>query len=295
MSLTQFVALPEVKQRLAQEFQRPLLECRNSIRVPPRTKSYSLVGTAFDYLLRFWLKWLNPTAEVKPWVAETAVKLLTGFGNIWKLPESAPEYAYLLEESGLNVSTAIKKIAVNALRDAKQTYSMYLKTGDMTDEVIRAAVHLAQLDPIYRAQYIDPNLGNVEPLVLEELKELFSLLEPNTFKASDFCALNPTFGEASLEVGGADADIIIDGTLIDVKTTKSGKINTRRFHQLVGYYLLTQIGGINGDHSIEIDQLGIYYSRYGELPTFPIASLLSPRFPELVKWFRSKMRQTYKE
>jgi hypothetical protein len=295
MSLTQFVSLPAVKQRLAQEFQQPLVRCRNPIRVPPRTKSYSLVGTSFDYLLRFWLKWLNPTAEAKPWVAEAAVNLLTGCKNIWELPESAPENAHLLEKSGPDVPTAIKKTAVSILRNAKQTYSMYLKTGDMTDEVIRAAIHLAQLDPIYRALYIDSNLGNVEPLVLEEVKELFSFVEPDIFEAIDFCALNPTFGEASLEVGGADADMVIDGTLIDIKTTKSGKMDTSQFHQLVGYYLLAQIGGINGDSRIEINQLGIYYSRYGELLTFPIAPPLSPRFPELVKWFRNKMRQTYNE
>jgi hypothetical protein len=166
-------------------------------------------------------------------------------------------------------------------------------TGDMTDEVIRAAVCLAQLDPIYRAGYVDPNLGSVEQPVIDELRELFSLVDPSVFKVKTFCALNPTFGEASLLVGGADADIVIDDALIDIKTTKSGKLDIEQFHQLVGYYLLTQIGGVNGNRNIQIHRLGVYYSRYGELLTFPAALLVTERFPQLVRWFKNKAIEIY--
>ncbi len=286
MSLTAFVALPEVKQRLIQEFQTPLLGCRGPLRVPPRSKSYSLIGTAFDYLLRFWLLTINPTAEVKPWVAGSAVKLLSGM-------ELLTKSGAVVEVSGLDVSPSAKRAAVRILKESKQIYETYLKNGNMTDEVVRAAVHLAQLDPIYRAGYVDPNLGTVEQVVIDELKELFSFVEPNVFRAKEFCALNPVFGEASVEVGGADADMVVDDMLIDVKTTKSGKLDVSQFHQLVGYYILTQIGGVNGNRSRQINQLAVYYSRYGELLTFPVIVLLNARFPQLVKWLRDKMKKTY--
>ena len=282
MSLTAFVALPEVKQRLTQEFKMPLLECHGSLRVPPRSKSYSLVGTAFDYLLRFWLKRTNPTAQVKRWVAESAIQLLIEPGAVLEVPRLA-------------VSASIKRTAVGILGDAKQLYATYLKDGNMTDAVIRASVHLAQLDPIYRAGYIDPNLGIVEQVVIDELKELFSLVEPDVFRANEFCALNPTFGETSIDIGGADADMVIDDMLIDIKTTKLGKMDKSQFHQLLGYYMLTQIGGINGNRSIEINRLGIYYSRYGELLTFPVAPFLTSTFPSLVSWFKKKMKEEYGE
>lgn len=47
----------------------------------------------------------------------------------------------------------------------------------------------AQLDPIYGAGYVDPNLGSVEQPVIDELRELFSLVDPSVFKVRTFCAL----------------------------------------------------------------------------------------------------------
>lgn len=46
--------------------------------------------------------------------------------------------------------------------------------------------------------------------------------------------LNPTFGEASALVGGADADFVIDHTLVDIKTTKYPELKREIPHQLVG-------------------------------------------------------------
>jgi hypothetical protein len=101
MSLTDFVSFPEVKQRLTQEFKMPSMECRGPLRVSSRTKSYGLVGTVFDYLLRFWLRRVNPTAEVKTWVAETAVELL---------------------HYGLDISPSVRHTAKRVFREAKETY-----------------------------------------------------------------------------------------------------------------------------------------------------------------------------
>jgi len=282
MSLLQFVRLPEVKQRLLEEFKQPLVECRNPIQVLPKSKNSSLVGTAFDYLLRFWLKRLNPMAEVRTWVAEDAVALLTGRGNA-------------LAGSEFDVPMTVKKTARTILKQAKQTYRNYLSDGSMTDEVIRTTVHLGQLDPAYRAGKVDRNLGNVEQVVIDELRELFSLVESGIFEATHFCALNPDFGEASLEVGGADADIVIDDTLIDIKTKQSGRMTAGSFRQLMGYYMLAQIGGINGNRTLEINRLGIYFARYGELLTFPVPKPRISSLPALVNWFRKKMKEVYGE
>jgi hypothetical protein len=274
MSLTSFVSLPEIKERLNKEYDLPAMKCDCQLRVQPRTKKYSLVGTAFDYLIRFWIKKNNPQAEVKSWVAETAVEIT--------LPM-------------LDVPASMTKTAKRILREAKQTYTRYLETGDVTDEVIRATVHLAQLDPIYRALYVDPNLGTVEQPIIDELKELLSLADPKYFLAKKYCALNPTFGDASSLVGGADADLIIDDVLIDIKTTQSGKLDIGQFHQLIGYYILNHIGKINGKHNIIINRLGVYYSRYGELLTFPSAALMNARFPQLVEWFKKKAEEAFAE
>ena len=52
--------------------------------------------------------------------------------------------------------------------------------------------------------------------------------------------LNPVFKEASLLVGGADADLISGDTLVDFKTTKSNSMATGNLDELFGYYLLAR-------------------------------------------------------
>ena len=62
-------------------------------------------------------------------------------------------------------------------------------------------------------------------------------------------------------VGGADADLIIDRILIDIKTTKSNSFTQDMYNQLLGYYALSTFRkDLDG-----ITELGIYFSRYGVL------------------------------
>ena len=81
--------------------------------------------------------------------------------------------------------------------------------------------------------------------------------------------------------------------MVDIKTTKSARFTRDQFNQLVGYYVLHDIGGNDGDRDITITSLGVYYSRYGELRTFPVASLIGNGYSSFVKWFRMKMKETY--
>jgi len=278
----------------------PSLKAPDDIRVDPKTKSYGLIGTAFDYLFRFNLKRLNPTALTKRWVAEIALNLLPQDYDAEELKAESKSTGIpievLKELVGLKIKNQPKSLREKVERlitEANQVYSEYIQSGIMSDDVIRATVHLAQIDPIYRAGYIDPNLGEVDDLVIQEMRELIEIVNDDTFIAKDRCLLNPTFGDASLEVGGADADFIIDGCMVDIKTTKSARFTRDQFNQLMGYYILHDIGGIDGDRNITITSLGVYYSRYGELCTFPVAPLIGKEYSSFVKWFRKKMKETY--
>lgn len=300
MSLIRFVGLPEIRQRLEEQFVMPPLKTPDNIKVEPKTKSYGLIGTAFDYLFRFRLKRLNPTASTKRWVAEIALNLLPQDYDNEELKAESKSTGIPIEVLRDIVGLDMKKQhgslgekVGRLITEAKQLYSAYIQSGIMSDDIIRATVHLAQIDPIYRAGYVDPNLGKVDDLVIKELCELIEIVNDDAFIAKDHCLLNPTFGEASREVGGADADFIIDGCMVDIKTTKSAKFTRDQFNQLVGYYILHDIGGIDGDRNITITSLGIYYSRYGELCTFPVAPPFGKGYSSFVKWFRKKMKETY--
>ena len=77
MSLTTFVELPDVKQFLRETVTKPLFQVpRAEIKAPPLSESYDWIGTAFDYLLRFYIEKLNPFANKQTWVAEDSLAIL---------------------------------------------------------------------------------------------------------------------------------------------------------------------------------------------------------------------------
>lgn len=79
--------------------------------------------------------------------------------------------------------------------------------------------------------------------------------------------LNPTFA-GSRDVGGADADLIVDRCLIDVKTTTKPRLEARTLYQLLGYVLLDY------DGRYDVDSVGIYLARQGILVRWPLEDLL---------------------
>jgi len=264
----------DVKKRFLEEFPTPKLKLEGKILAPPYTNHYSLVGTAFDYLMRFYLKKLNPNAVTQKWVAEAAVSIAEKAFNIVQ---------------GVTLTDKVNSI----IAEAKNNYKDYLKTGKMDEALMRSAVKLAQVDAIYRAKYVDENMGLVEDKDIEDLKKLISLVDPKLFKAKSVCMLNPTFGEASCLVGGADADLIIDNRLVDIKTTKELKLERKDLNQIIGYYILYKINGIdNAPTTIDIDRIGIYSSRYGQLFTLPIKEIIDEKnLPKFIKWFKERASQ----
>jgi len=74
MSLTSFLERKDVRERFRQEFDMPRMKTKRELLAPPLSNRYSLVGTAFDYLARFYVKRLNPDAITKAWIAERAIR-----------------------------------------------------------------------------------------------------------------------------------------------------------------------------------------------------------------------------
>jgi len=283
MSLTKFLQNRDVKQRFRQEFVMPKMAVTQEILAPPLSTRYSLIGTAFDYLLRFYLKWLNPDAVTSQWVAEHASDyLLFIVGRSSKI-----DY---FEEIEL-----IREKAQWIIKQAKADYEDYLSSGQITDQLIESALRLAQLDPIVRAGVVDENLGNVYKEDVDDLRQLISLVEPRLFKASRLCLLNPTFGEASQLVGGADADLMIDDAIIDIKTTKNLRLQRDHFNQLIGYFVLHEIAGVGGlIPKPVITKVGIYFSRFGYLHMIDVSSVIHPEtFSGFVEWFIARAKQEY--
>lgn len=270
MSLTSLINQPDVRAQLKQEFPKPKFTMKRQLLAPPRSQNYGLVGTAFDYLLRFYVKQMNPQAIERGWVAENSVRLLKQSGT------------HRLYEQGYLIIT-----------QAKEEYAKFLETQQLTDELLKSSLLLAKLDVFFRVGKIDENLQDIDEKDVEDLRSLISLVDANLFKSSGVVVLNPIFGLASHRIGGADADLLIDDLLIDIKTKKELTLERVDFNQLLGYYTLYKIDGIDGTpphHPVR--RLGIYFSRYAYLHVIPVEEVIDEsRFSQFLGWFEERVNK----
>jgi hypothetical protein len=275
----------EVRDGLRSRVIKPRLSLE-TLRAPPLTKNYQIVGTAFDYLLRFFLQRLNPDAQSRSWVAEGAVDLIaedyflnsntTHFGTT-KLPKRVRHH---------------QKLASNYLKQCMVEYRVYLKSGVVTDKLLASTLRLACLDVALRAgaERIDWRALRYPCLAdCADLRALLTLVDETSFRTTCACLLNPFFGAGEL-VGGADADLLLDDCLIEIKTTKNPYLDVRDFWQLVGYYLLNDLGGMccatRRAKFYTVNYLAIYYSRFGVLWKIPVADIFpAGSIKETAKWF----------
>lgn len=69
MSLTSFLDLPEVVAKVKPLRPKPPRKIDAPLRAQPRSNRYTMIGTAFDYLLRFELQRRAPHAVVSRWIS----------------------------------------------------------------------------------------------------------------------------------------------------------------------------------------------------------------------------------
>ena len=267
MSLSSFLQRSDVRTKFKQEFPKPELGQNREILAPLVSKNPRLIGTAFDYLMRFHAKYVNPQAIEQEWIAEKSLRILRqpGFKRLY-------EQGYLI------------------LTQAKENYLEFLKTGQATEALIQSALGLAKLDVVYRSRKNTENLQQVDEEDVEDLKNLIALIEREKFKSSGVVVLNPTFDSALKLVGAADGDLILDDLLIDIKTFSKFKLERDDFNQLIGYYSLVRLGSIDGaPPQHEIKRLGIYFSRHAYLHVIPVEEVIDEqRFPQFIEWLQKR-------
>jgi hypothetical protein len=280
MSVTTFIKLPETNAFLSQRFHLPRFSLTPNLpMIPPRTKHYSLIGTSFDYLLRFVLKHTYPQAKTQSFVAENVSDGLTVFDR----DVVSVNYigASLILKYG--ESTTIK--VCDTVQASLKIYESYLENGQLSNEVLRASILLAQTDYFFRSGMLFEPYGEVDDQDISDLRSLYTAVPFDTLTPKALCLLNPTFG-ASGRIGGADVDLVIDTAMIDIKTVQALKITRDQLNQLIVYYLLIRLDGVHGaSANYKPDRLGIYFSRYGYLHSFPVYDLASEAvYQEATKW-----------
>ena len=85
---------------------------------------------------------------------------------------------------------------------------------------------------------IEEMLDSLNTMLVDDVLTQVILVQKLAFLTDTHMpAIGPTF-DGSPDVGGADADLILDGTLIDFKSSSKCKLTSRILRQLIGYWLL---------------------------------------------------------
>lgn len=224
-------------------YEKPRLSIKSEIQALPSSTNagtLSMIGAAFDYAIRIEVSKINQTIVKNfPIIAEKGVK---GY-----------------------------KKRRQFIEDFQIKRSKFISDEIPITELLSDCIVLARLDNVARStgNYSPTNseLFDVNELYITDLHNLINLVDPSLFRASYQCILNPHFGQSSIDVGGADADLIIDDLLIDIKTTKDINFKLEYFRQLIGYYTLNRR---EYDMYGKIERLGLYFSRFGQLLTFKV-------------------------
>lgn len=271
MSLTSFLAQPPVRSVFKAAFPKPegrLAEVSEA--AIPSTGRPQLMGTAFDYLARFAIERAHPEVPVnqREWVAERAVARMKAHG----LPAD-------------QVDDAARH--VRHMRSIQMDYAMM---GNLSDELIGGCIDMAKLDTFFRSGYPSAPLGNNPPEAIEEMRALLERADEFVHHPCQEIHLNPTFGSWSSHIGGADADVIYDRELTDIKTVKERKVRLDDHFQLMGYALLSDLAIEDGEAVTAIDSVALYYSRFGAWWTVDIQGAKeSDTWIQMKDFMRSKL------
>lgn len=301
LSLSSFLKLPDVKARLRQEFEKPRFSVDQPLLAPVLTSNPQKIGIAFDYLMRFYAGYLNSNAESNQWVAEKSLEILREIKDnnaVITPPNSRPRLVSKIDESPEGFIEGWKKVkykyysqAKVAIKTARKNLRSYLKTGKMGDKLISSALDLATLDVLCTAGYVPPlNRSKPDKNDLEDLRQLISIINPETIKADHMCVLSPSFGPETEKLMSAEGDLVIDNALIDIKTFGNLKLRRETFNQIIGYYTLYRIGGIRGmSPENKITKIGIYFSRHGYLHTYRVEDIINEStYPAFIEWFKKE-------
>lgn len=280
MSLRDFVKRPRISEafdRYAVKLKTPKELGSLPIRVLDSGGPRGLAGTAFDYLVRIQIERQFRGADIAihrwPWISETVRQRFD---------------LDLLDEGHLVVSDGY--YWRRYLDDAHEAARAYIAGEGCLKCLSLLVQYMAQADLLVRNAFAFDYRFDASDRLARELRELLDAFHPmEMLVPARMIVLNPTFA-LSAKVGGADADLLIDDLLIDIKTVDRILLRKSYLAQLAGYAVLHDLGGTHipgGVHLGPLVRLGIYFARHGKLVELGISEVFPDdgyaRFREVFK------------
>lgn len=288
MSITGLVTKrTPIRDRLAADFPKPKQRLTAQLLVPSSGYSPGIVGTAYDYLLRFHLLRAMPFATGEQWVADKALKSIGTLATHRKILVGE-EWRY---------ADHIEYRMERVISRSRRSLRTFLSGTRLSTRMIESAINLAHCDLYHRIRRLDKRFEKPLKRQVKELRNLINATNLDQFTSAKLCLLNPSFGEGSMMFGGADADLLIDNLLIDVKTSATLRVRVEDWRQLICYAALNRhfpIGGGNRPRSIQ--HIGIYFARYDYLVRWPLRKVVDPAtFSSFATWLSDYGINSYAE
>ncbi|MFF3467585.1 UvrD-helicase domain-containing protein [Streptomyces sp. NPDC002619] len=254
-----------------------------------RRPDYAALGRTIDYRLRLALG-CGPGGAVA-----AGVQLLGSTVPLDGAP--APEVRMALHTAGIRLLARLHAHLEGAPRLDEQELTRLCHVAGFYEAVYRNGVFSRRRNLLAHANArttLAQLTAAVPVYVLDDIAEQMALAEqpftPLRQLPDEQRVCGPVFTGSS-DLGGADADFIVGGLLIDCKaTTRPHTIQRSAVQQLTGYLLLDY------DNAYAIDRVGLYLSRHGSLITWSVPDFLNALdarvpLPQLRALLRVHLRQ----
>jgi hypothetical protein len=279
--------LPDVYRPVG-DYQRRIAELPRPVQpVDVRYPAWSSLGHAIDYRLRLVLGWL-PGDPVRAGIEGVGSRLpLRGApgGSARAALHAAGQQLLTVLEGYLAGRTRLTEDQICQLCFVAASYEDLYRTGE-----VRRRSLLTEAGPDTRLRDLAAAVpGYVSADLQRQLTLARTVFEPFRALPPDRVVCGPVF-TGSADIGGADADFIIDGLLLDCKAAVSPfRLGNAEINQLAGYLLLDY------DDQYRIDRVGLYLSRQGAAVTWRVEEFLgllgaTAPLPALRRQLRASLR-----
>lgn len=185
----------------------------------------------------------------------------------------------IAERSIKNLQPKIEKSYFQEVYERYEYATMQLQNyidgeDDSTNNIIQHCFFLAKLDVCYRKAAIPSDLSQfftpATPDEVIEIKEMAlkfgKSFIPRVLRPESKIIFNPNFGFGECLIGETECDMIIDKTIIDLRTDIGTSYPRDRVTKSMVHFLLTEINRDfgNKENAFPIDNLVFYSARYGE-------------------------------
>jgi hypothetical protein len=244
------------------------------------TKSYPymLIGTAVDYRLRYYFSIPRSRSLLAYEGAKQAYGMIVEYEEYLEKFEACYDpprglTKKLTEEIFSSLDQLVKRskpVKRLIAEDDERLLARYCVILGAFEQIARSGVMSSPvlLNPARRS--LPALLASVDERWVNDLCTLSQAFYDACgalINHSQSIWLNPVF-TGSVDVGGADGDIVADRCLIDIKTTIKPLLNPKWLYQLLGYVLLDY------DNKYNLDSVAVYMARQQSLKKWGLTELM---------------------